>query len=267
MIFYKYLRWLSLDIVLGAIFFLAYLDQFYALYLSIDVYLCLAAAVWCIYLIDHLIDSQKRESFNSKRHQFYRDKFSLLLFLAIFLSVIGAILVFRLPSDLIVNGIWLTAMSACYLLLVLIFPSFWIKELLIAIGYSVGLFVTPFSLIQEIHFLDIIFFLSLLSVAFSNLLIFSIYDHVSDTKDDFPSIVRKIGVSWSYKMMYLVLSISFILSLVMIYLARSPGVMMLSMNFILVIIMMAPHFFMKYDRFRIVGDAIFYIPLIFLLIG
>jgi hypothetical protein len=264
---YTYFRWLSLDIVLGAIFFLGYINCFYALHLPLVIYAELGLAVWVIYLLDHLIDSRRSTRFFSSRHQFYRDSFTVLSWICLVAVISACVLLPFLPETIFINGLMLSLFSCSYLILVKYVPKFWIKEVLIASGYTTGLFLVPYSLVESLVWSDYLFFGNLFFIALSNLVVFSIYDLGRDVEDSFPSIVQKIGLLQARKYCVVLLTVSLTIAFVLFTVDSNLGLMFLSMNLILILLLAFPSRFEKNDTFRVIGDGIFYLPLIFMLIG
>jgi len=267
MLVYRYFRWLSLDIVLGAICFSRYLNDFYALNLHIVTYVELGLAVWVIYLLDHIIDSRRKTTFHSLRHQFYKDHFKLLSWLCLFALVIAFVLLVFLPIILLIYGAILSSLSLGYLAIVKYVPKFWVKELLIATGYSSGLFLAPFSFVEHLDMFDILIYLDILFIALSNLIVFSIYDISSDEKDSFPSVVQKLGFTGAKRLLVILLLIGSGIAVCLLTVSLNLGVMLIFMNIVLLLLHSKPTYFRENEFFRLIGDGIFYLPIIFLLFG
>jgi len=264
---YKYLRWLSLDIVLGAIFFLYYLNNYYNLKLEWVVYAELGLAVWAIYLLDHILDAKRKSHFHSPRHQFYKRVYSKLIVLNVVVIASGLALLFLLPTPILLNGVYLSAFSFLYLVLVKYNANFWIKEVLIAIGYSLGLFLVPFTFIEQVGLVDILFFFCVFLIAFCNLILFSIFDFEQDVSDQFPSLVRRLGIRRSEMLLNLILILTILISLILVYQTFFLGILLLTMTFVLGALYLLPRRFIRKDYFRAIGDGVFFLPLIFALIG
>ncbi|MEQ8238828.1 MAG: hypothetical protein RIA69_06430 [Cyclobacteriaceae bacterium] len=267
MLVYTYFRWLSLDIVLGAICFLLYLNNFYRLNIPIFTYVELGLAVWVIYLLDHIIDSRRKTGFHSLRHQFYKDHFKLLSSLCLFALLIAFLLLPFLPVVVLINGAILSILSLVYLAIVKFVPEFWVKELLIAIGYASGIFLVPFTLLEHLETPDILIYISLLFIALSNLIVFSLYDLSSDEKDNFPSIVQKLGFTGAKRLLVALIFVGLGIAIFLLTVSLNLGLMLISMNIVLLVLHTKPINFRKNEMFRVIGDGIFYLPVIFLLFG
>ncbi len=262
---YKYLRWLSVDIVLGAIFFLVYLGKYFQVEISIPTYVALASAIWLIYTADHLFDAHKTNNPSTKRHAFHKKHFKKLILVGGLVMILALINLWFLEVQIIRNGAILSAISVAYLMLVYFVKRLWVKEILVAIVYATGIFLAPISKVG----LDVqsaILMLQLAGIAFLNLLVFSKMDIESDAQDGFNSIALKLGAQ---KSDFLILGIVLLLFTSFISFAYLYEVtiqlLFALMTGILFLINIKPAYFSVNERFRIVGDGIFYLPALFLL--
>ena len=262
---YKYFRWLSLDIVLGAIFFLAYLESYYEVSLSFHVYYALGSAVWLIYTTDHLMDGNALENPSSDRHRFHKKYSNWLVVVGGLVLILALVNVYFLDVRIIRNGAILSAVSIGYLLLVYFFRKLWVKELLVAIVYACGIFIGPLSMRSEVSVLDIILLLQLSGVALLNLLVFSFYDREADQKDGFNSLVLRIGEGKS-RLLILLCSFLVITTCVLLGLSNQIQCVFLLMTLILTVIFLFPQAFGQKALYRTIGDGIFYLPGLFLLL-
>ncbi|MFY0599202.1 MAG: hypothetical protein JXR03_05990 [Cyclobacteriaceae bacterium] len=263
---YKYFRWLSLDIVLGAIIFLAFLGSYYDTSFSFSIYFSLASAIWLIYTTDHLIDSAKAA--DSARRKFHKDNFKGLVFIGGVVLLLALVNVYFLPHDIIKNGAILSSMCIGYLLLVYFIRALWFKEILVAFGYGAGVFLVPVTENGAITALDLIFLLQLVLIALINLLVFSYYDMEEDSKVGFSSIAKQVGAKKARLLINSLILLSLIASafiLLTTEAALSFEVVYLSMTIILAVTFWMPYYFRVKERYRALGDAVFYMPLIFLL--
>ncbi len=262
---YKYLRWLSLDIVLGAIFFLAYLEKYYQTSLSWNVYLALASAIWLIYTTDHLLDARSLSVPTSERHLFHKKNFKGLVFISGLILCLGLVNMYFLEIEVIRNGAILSAISVAYLVLVYFIRRLWVKELVVALVYAMGVFLGPWSMIEDFSYLDIILLIQLIGIALLNLFIFSFYDRVADLKDGFNSLVLRLGANAS-QFAIITLGICLMIACVAIGIHQEIQQLYLVMISILMIVHLLPNTFSKSAFYRTVGDGIFYLPGLFLLL-
>ena len=212
---YKYLRWLSLDIVLGAIFFLAYLEKYYQTDLSGNVYMALASAIWLIYTTDHLLDARSLGVPTSDRHAFHKKYYKQLIFVAGAILCLGFVNIYFLEIEIIRNGAILSAISVAYLLLVYFIRKLWVKEVVVAMVYAVGIFLGPWTMIDHLSLWDHLLLIQLIGIALLNLLIFSYYDRMTDLQDGFNSIVLRLGTRVS-QFVIITLGLLLILSCLML---------------------------------------------------
>ncbi|MFT6866492.1 MAG: 4-hydroxybenzoate polyprenyltransferase [Cyclobacteriaceae bacterium] len=262
---YKYFRWLSLDIVLGAIVFLAYLGKYYSLSFSLHIYFALASAVWLIYTVDHLIDSTV--SVRSERRYFHKKKAQMIILVASIVLILALINIYFLPETLIRYGAILASACVSYLSIIYFFRKLWFKEILVSLGYSCGIFLAPLALKGDINGSDIFLVFQLFLLALINLSIFSYFDIENDQLEKFESLVSKWNTSIIKKFIYVLCFLSFILGVYGFSLLTTADVqsIYLIMSLVLVVIFAFPNFFKRNERFRVLGDGAFFIPIIFLL--
>jgi 4-hydroxybenzoate polyprenyltransferase len=145
----------------------------------------------------------------------------------------------------------------------------YLKELAGAILYTGGVLVAPLSLYHDsLTAPQTILIGQFLMTALINLLIFSWFDMEKDIQDRRESFATYYGVDLTYKVfMFLVL----LNTVVGIYIVLQNDrylwmeVCLLMMNIILAALAFEKKYFNTYDRYRVLGDAIFFIPLVYLL--
>ncbi len=263
---YKYFRWLSLDIVLGAIFFLAYLEKYYQVQLSLNVYFALGSAIWLIYTADHLIDARSVKIPSNERHLFHQNYFRQLVFFGGTILMLSLMNIYFLDFEIIKNGSLLAAICVGYLLLVYLFKRLWMKELIVALAYAFGIFLAPISLDESLDWIDVVLISQLAFVALLNLIVFSYYDFMNDHKDGFNSIVLRVGKRKAHGLI-LILSIGLMTSCMCMYSISNESIQLLYllMTSVLAVVYFFPVQFSLAERFRIVGDGVFYFAALFLL--
>lgn len=262
---YKYFRWLSLDVVMGAIFFLIYLDEFYKVNIPLAVYFALGAATWLIYTTDHLIDARTMADPSSPRHRFHKKHFRLLVLVAGLVLALALINIAILPEAVIRNGALLSAGCVGYLLVVFWFRAIWFKEILVAFAYAAGVFLAPLTLQETISFFDLLVVFQLVLIAFINLIIFSYYDLKQDQRDGFGSMVIRLGITKSGRLIHICCVLSILISVgAFMVTGTQIGVLYLLMSVILYTLFLLPQASQN-ERFRTIGDGVFYLPAIFIL--
>lgn len=265
---YKYFRWLSLDVVVGAIFFLFFLKEYYSIDVHLSVYLALASAVWLIYTTDHLIDARKVSKPSGARHQFHQRYFISILFSAGMVLTLALVNVYYLPEPVLRNGALLSSACVGYLMVVYFFKKLWVKELLVAAVYAIGIFLAPLTLTGGgFAGPDMVLVFQLTLIAFMNLMIFSFYDSVHDAKDGFGSLVLRLGPDRASVLIHSVALFSFMLAGILFVMNKEIiQLLYLVMTALLHMLHLIPRVYSVNERFRTVGDAVFYVPAIFLLL-
>lgn len=269
---FSYFRLLSLDVVLGACVSTMFVAKCLSVDLPIMVVIELAIAVWIIYTADHLLDGNKSQEVPlTDRHQFHIVNQQALLTALVLMVVLGVVIAFQLPYEVVANGLILVGCVVAYFIGLKIIgtkPSVY-KEPLVAMAYAIGVFLGPVSLLSVIDYNGVILLFAIyLFMAFCNLLIFSIYELHIDEKDQHTSLVRYTGkrnanliiaicfvilfLLWSYQ-----LSIFGTLNIASIILILMIGAL-IAINYF-------QQLFTKNEWYRIIGDGIFYFPLVALL--
>ena len=112
-------------------------------------------------------------------------------------------------------------------------------------------------------------FIQISTLAFSNLLIFSLLEMASDKLDNHASLALVMGEKRTKLTIYVVLLLGLFFSLLLFIITDEPvlqsaqNIMML-MNLVLISII-SSGYFLKNERFRYIGDGIFFLPLLHLL--
>jgi hypothetical protein len=196
--FYKWFTWLSGDVVVGAMAGMLFFSKLLRVDISWEIYGLLGVAVWCIYTLDHLVDSQKINADAAlDRHLVHRIYSKSLWWMLGGIAGIGIVwAVVLLGSEkklLIALGLVFLILGVMYGLKKKI--KIWGKELVIATFYMVG--ISWYSWVQfawvdfrwELVSLTLSYFL----IAFLNLLMLSSLDLSKDKKAGFHSIATLIS--------------------------------------------------------------------------
>ncbi len=271
--FYKYFNFLSLDVVLGAMSggILA------AKLLHTNINYCwlsiLGISVWMIYTADHLLDSlQSKNKAPAKRRLFYRKYFKLLVVFEVCFLILVLFLSIRFLQPKIVEaGLTVSLFIAIYFLTIFLFnakKTLWMqKEFIVALIYTIGIFITPFiEAYPNIKVSQILIFSSFLLTVWSDILLIAIFEYDKDKHDAFSSLPIMVGIKKSILIMYLLLTASFILLLIAnsffstnkIYLWSSFIILLIGV--IQVLIHKQKTYFENNERYRIITEAIFFLP-------
>lgn len=262
--FYTYLNILSIDVALGAVI----CAVFFANILNVSILpygLCaLALTVWVIYTADHLRDAMLiTGEAASARHQFHQQKKVLLGAAMGVAIVVNLVLLFYIRRELLFAGLLLAAAVVVYLLFQRRF--FYGKEIFVSAIYTAGVLlpslVSTTGWLPAEHILVIIaFFL----VALINLYLFSFFDHEHDKRDRLFSFVTLVGIRKARNFLACLFVIFFVVAFCHLLLTgfSLSSLCILCMGSILLLLFLGQVIFTKDDRFRLIGDAVFFIPLI-----
>jgi len=267
---YKIFQALSLDVVAGAIIFSLAIGRYYGVQIPWSIIIGLSIATWIVYTFDHLADANKIKGLASTyRHQFHQKyKKALIVAILMFLNI-GVITMYLLPTSVIEIG--LVGVFFCFVYFLLLQKtSFWAKEFYVAVLYTFGLFIGPvFLSYQYIKVIQWLLVPQVFLLAFSNLLIFSWFDFFNDKQDKQPSMIIHWGIKKAKKRIQFVLAIGVIYSLIIIILNFNEPTSVLQttillMYSVLILLFKKDYLFRKNDLYRIIGDGIFYLPLLFI---
>lgn len=269
---YRIFNALSLDVALGACISSIFIASYLQVSLSVAAIFSLGISVWLIYTADHLMDAKQiAHQPHTFRHSFHQKHFKIIIKVAGAVSLFQLILLFYLPLTTLIWGLVLFFIVVLYFLLLwlLRFQKVYHKEILIALVYTSGIFLPPVSIAKGA--LDIgtgLLFFQIVLLALSNLLIFSLLETSSDQKDQQTSLAILFGDSVTKRLIFALLICGIILSIILFsstssqYLAMAEMILLL-MNCILGLILLFPSW-RKDDHYRMIGDAVFYVPIIFI---
>lgn len=273
---YKYLNVLSIDVVFGACISSLFLADYLAVSLPFSIIWCLALVVFLIYTSDHLMDAQKiKHAAHTERHFFHQKHFLTMFWICVLTALLGMVSLFWLPDKTFIYGLYLMALVIAYFILLKLSGSKAIfhKELIIALIYTLGIFLGPISVFTgEINFMLIMVFIQFFILAFSNLLLFSCYENEMDKKDGHTSFVKFAGIAitiWVTRLLLIFTQLSAIVLMMVFH--DDKGVLrlqflVLAMAFTLMLLAFNPGYFQKHERYRTWGDAVFLYPLVPLLV-
>ena len=269
----KYIRFLSLDVALGGAILSAAIARFLGVDLPDAVPICLAIAIWIIYTIDHLIDAFKSTGDPTiGRHLFHRTYAKWLIGAVVLAVLAGGYVLLALPAITLLYGVGMVLLVLVYFVLIYFFRGFYLKEIFVAMVYAMGVFVGPVSLnFGQVPPLTVLLFLQVLLVAQINLILFSFFEKKLDEMDKHPSLVLKMGdesVSKLLKVLFALLVVIQCFTLIDFGTDLSSilfQLLFISMGLILLTLYSWPQKFLANDRYRMIGDGIFFLPGIWLL--
>lgn len=223
--------------------------------------LSLGLTVWVVYTTDHLLDARKvTGNASTKRHQFHQRHHSILVPCVIAAVVTDALIVFFIRRPVLEGGVVLIAGVAIYLLVQQYTKV--LKEIFIAMMYTMGVLL-PSVMVTPVLFrtwpwvLLIQFFL----LALTNLLLFSWFDHEFDARDKRSSFATIVGPEQTR----IIIGVLFVITGLLTFFSDEVKASrcLLVADSLLLCLFLWPGFFRKADRFRLMGDAIFFILLFY----
>jgi hypothetical protein len=254
---------LSLDVALGAVCSALFFGRLLRVEILSYGLLSLAMSVWIIYTADHLLDARRiKDPASTERHRFHQRNFKALCIAVTVMVVADLVVVSLIRKAVLKGGLILICICLLYLLAhrLIRFP----KELLIAILYTAGVLlpslpVTPLP----INDWPIALMIQFMLTALLNLTIFSWLDRERDQKDGNTSIISLIGEKYSQVLLWSIVGVNLLLCFFNADIVAA--ILVGLMNAALMFIFLKGNVFLKEEKFRLIGDAVFYIPLLYLL--
>jgi len=262
---YRQINLLNLDVVAGAVIGSLFLAKWYEVTPSVVSLISLALTVWLIYTADRLLDvKDAKEAVTSARHVFHQRYRQHLLSGLVFIIVADLALIWFMPQIIIKRGLVLSLVVIGYILYRKKLRL--LKEFFVALLYAAGVAIPalPESTVPIRSHLPL---LALFLIALINLILFSYYEIELDRNTGQHSIATIL----SNKAIRILLLLLFIASLSLsVYIMISlklyvAPIVLITMTAILILIYVQKPFFEKKDYFRLAGDAIFILPLLYVL--
>lgn len=266
--FYRLVNILSLDVAFGATISSYFLSRIFNVAVNVPTLLCLGLTVWLIYTLDHLIDAKViKQPASTLRHRFHQRNFKTILYFLVVALLMTIGLLFLIKASIFFWGLYLSGFVIIYFAIKRKLGI--MKEVLGAMLYSIGVMIPIIAISdQSLRSLaslpSILFFIT----ALINLILFSWFDVESDLVDKQPSIATILGDSATAKL----LSFLFFAQLGLLSYAFSIGynssylVVFALMLAILFSLFIKSDWFAIADKYRIMGDAVFLIPLLHLVL-
>lgn len=263
--FYGLFNILSLDVVAGAVISSLFFAEMYSVVPSVISLITLALSVWIIYTADRLLDVRdiKGEA-ASERHRFHQRHYKGLLYSVLVAVIVNVVLVFFMSPVIIRYGILLSGVVMIYIM----FGKFLriLKELVVAVLYTAGVILpaipeNPPGI--EMYLPILLFFL----IALINLIIFSWFERENDLKDKHNSIATLID-DYRIRKILIGLFITAFLFSACIYFLQVPylvSFVFVIMILILLVIFCYKNFFAGKNYYRVAGDAVFMMPLLYVM--
>ena len=268
--------YLSLPVVLGAVFSnrlasrLSDVDPVHWATTPV-----LAIVVWMIYTTDRLLDIKHAKAPLTARHRFHAENADLLWGTVGGLGALGVILVFFLPAPVIRYGVGLGIFCVAYLLIVYRLrdqhPALLVKEPLVALLFTAGIWGTVWVQREAIGWPFKVQTILFMGIAFQNLLLFSVFEQKEATGT---STTVSLATAWGLNRCDTILRwLTFAIvagAFALCFAADDSGggarfsqrasLMLGIMSLVLYAIQRYPAYFLKNNRYRFIGDAVFWLP-------
>lgn len=274
---YRFIRFLSLDIVFGVVSGSILACKILEINPPLLYQILLPLSVWILYLIDHLIDGfrQADRKSLSAYQSYYDNRKPLISLLVILILVVLLLLIFSFNRIIFQFGVIIGIMVIGYFIFqhlrfkakINTFP----KEPVIAIVYTLGIWGIPFLLSNkdfnpELYLCLFAFVLMVLM----NVQLYSILQLDEDQKSGYPSLAGRIGIN-SVRRLNIIFGI--IAGLFCIWIIARPlfiefrnaGIVFLVMDVSLLILSVISRFPVSKEILGIMADAIFLMPCTILL--
>jgi len=240
--------------------------MFFARLLHVQVlgygYAALGLTVWIIYTADHLRDAMRiKGNASSERHLFHQRHFNALLLITSLVAVIDFIFIFFIRKPVFVGGIILTLFVALYLIFQSRLNS--LKEGFVALLYTLGVLLPSIVITkQEITVLHILLMIQFFLLALLNLLIFSIYDCQTDSLDNLRSFATKFGKRFTEWCVFIIGIAWVVIAVIILFNGQFKiyEFILVSSFIVLIAIFFFPATFNKHNLYRVIGDAVFWLP-------
>lgn len=259
---YKLINILSIDVALGVLSMGFFATKVCDAKMPIAWWIMLPISVWVIYTADHYLDAQKsQKNFLSERHYFHLKHQKTIRFILFISLILGVVIVLAfLPLKILIIGLILSLIVIIYLIINYLYFNLYIpKELIIVIIYITGIWFAPIIYAKQISIITYLYIMAHFTIALSNITIFSVFSYNEDQKSNFSSLCSQWGIKNCSNIIQIIFVINLIIICLLGYYNLKIGAICLAMNSILLIIWTNKIYFSIKNRYRILGDAIFYL--------
>ncbi|MBU2555418.1 MAG: hypothetical protein KKF98_13265 [Bacteroidetes bacterium] len=233
--------------------------------------LLLLMAAWVMYTADHLVDAQKRKSLAvNPRHLFhyqYRKQLTLILVLVSLVVLITSLVSFSAKAIVTAMGILLVV--GVYFSLLRWLPEkqkkFIPKELIIALIYVSGIWFIPLLFSTKTNSGHIVLILFVILLVWIETTIASWYEYKTDVTDGHYSFTTVFGKERTRRILkrLVLLTISLLIISGLFFTEVSCRISFLLLLIVasgLLLLMFKPGYFEKNERYRLMGESLFYLP-------
>lgn len=229
----------------------------------------LALVVFIIYTVDRLLDIHKPSQPHTPRHRFHHNHAPLLWLVVAGAGILAGVLVFFLPGNVVKFGIVLGGICAAYVLAVFRLPSghrlLRLKEPMIALLYSVGVWGSVWVQRPSVSGTDTAEFLMFLGIASQNLILFDVMEHREGTARPESSVVTVWGTDRADTILRWLTFVIVVTGFALCFVtndrfAERSAIMLALMSLVLYGIQRYPAYFGQNERYRWLGDMVFWMP-------
>jgi 4-hydroxybenzoate polyprenyltransferase len=264
---YKILNLLSIDVAAGAVS----AALFFAAILSVHVraygFICLGLTVWVVYTADHLYDAWVlKTSASTPRHLFHQQHFRLLTFFVLVAAMLDLMLAFLIKDRVFHFGMILGGIVFVYFLVQSRLK--FAKEITGAVLYSAGILLPSVAVTEKhVSLFVIVLIAQFFLTALINLILFSWFDYRRDLQDGRSSLITLMGDSTGKILLWILFltQAAFTAYLWIRMIDPVATLVLAAMNLVLWVIFMNGNYFSIRDRYRLAGDAVFFLPTLYFL--
>jgi 4-hydroxybenzoate polyprenyltransferase len=264
---YRMINILSLDVAAGAMICASFFAHLMNVVILPQGLISLGLTVWIIYTADHLLDAKKlKQDASTERHRFHQRHFKSLSALLVGALLIDLTQIYFIRSIVFIDGLRLAFLVGIYFLVQQRIG--FSKELLGTLLYTGGVLLIPLSVNNQLSLRIILLILQFGITAWINLLLFSWIDKQRDEKDRHHSFATTFGLVVTQRiLLFLFVTTASLttIQLVMFPKDSMATLILTAMTTLLLLIFLKRSYFEKEDRYRLLGDAVFLLPILYIL--
>ncbi|MGE0586948.1 MAG: UbiA family prenyltransferase [Cyclobacteriaceae bacterium] len=262
---YRFLNTLSVDVALGAVVSCLFLCSAFGVSVSWQTVLCLGLVVWLIYTVDHLLDAKRMKTgATTPRHQFHSINFKIMSWLTVVGAAVAAFLLLAIETEILIVGVVLATLVMIYFLLLKRLSV--AKEIFGAVLYFSGVMIPVIATPPGADFLAMpgaMFFLLVLI----NLVLFSWFDLDADAEHDHKTVATQLGGKNTRMLLGVLYAITglFLMAGFFAEMGQRLWFTYTVMYLLLLVVFLFPEWHKRDERYRVVGDFVFFVPLAYLI--
>lgn len=266
---FKIMNILSVDVALGAVIGATFFAKLHRVEIFLIELVVLMLTVWIVYTADHLMDAYLlNRTASTNRHQFHQSNFKTILGWLMVVVIVNIILVCFIRRQLLLMGEILAIVICIYFIVQRKLKM--VKEILSAILYTSGVLLLPLSSLNGLVPSEmIVTIIQFGLIVLTNLLLFASFDEQADRNDEHSSFAISFGSFTTRNVLVALFIMCTSLSIIqLLWLSFAAGaiIILALMNGALFFIFINRSYFEKNERYRLLGDGIFFMPALYILI-